>query len=446
MRFSELDGRTIGVWGAGVETRSFGRILADELPAARIAVVVLEGGEPSGASELAPGAAVVGIADAVESLAACEVVVRSPGVSIYRPELRALAQRGVPVVTPTALWLAERGGRDVVGITATKGKSTIASLVAHLVGAASVGVQLAGNIGRPALELLYDDGLAVIELSSYQIADLSVGPETALVANIYREHLDWHGTEERYRADKLRLLALPGVRRCVLNATDAAVAAAPRACDDTTTYGLAPGWHVTPEGVARADELVLPSETLPLLGPHNALNVCAALAVLDALAIERPPLPAAIEGFAGLPHRLQVVHEEGGVSWVDDSISTTPESAAAAIASFPGRPIVLIGGGQDRGQDYTELGGTLADRSAFVFGVPETGSRLVAAARAAGVPGEHARTVDDLKAAVAAAATAAVPGTVVLLSPAAPSYNAYRNFQERGDHFRALARAASRPA
>ena len=134
------------------------------------------------------------------------MVVRSPGVSIYRPELR-----GLKTTTPTALWMAEREGRDVIGVTATKGKSTTSKLIAHLIAKAGVPVRLGGNIGAPALDLLGDDALAVIELSSYQIADLAAGPETAVVSNVYAEHVNWHGSVEAYRSDKLRLLALPGV-------------------------------------------------------------------------------------------------------------------------------------------------------------------------------------------------------------------------------------------
>ena len=439
MRFSDLEGRSIGVWGAGVETRSFAEILTAAMPSACIDVLVLENGD--GGAGFPSDARVVGAADAVETLSACDALVRSPGVSIYRPELRALAARGIPIATPTGLWLAERHGRNVLGITGTKGKSTIASLVAHLLHVAGRPVHLAGNIGRPALELLNapEEEFAVVELSSYQIADLGCGSEIAMLANLYREHLNWHLTEECYRADKLRILTLPGVRRCVLNATSPDVMAAPRNCEKVLTYGLPSGWHVTTEGIAHDHDLVLASADLPLRGPHNALNICGALTALDALGVPPPRLPDSLASFSGLPHRLQVVHEAEGVTWVDDSISTTPESAEAAIASFPEQSVVLIGGGQDRGQDYTQLAVTLAKRHAYVLGLPDTGARLVDAARAAGVPTDRAVLVESLVSAVAWARAVADPGTVVLLSPAAPSYNAYKNFEERGDHFRRLA-------
>jgi UDP-N-acetylmuramoyl-L-alanine---L-glutamate ligase len=453
MRFSALDGLRIGVWGTGVETRSFGRHVATSLPRARIAVLVLEQrGDARGASdagavadapELTADAVQVGASEAVEALAGCDVLVRSPGVSVHRPELRALAARGLPIATPTGLWMAERGGRNVIGVTATKGKSTTASLVAHLVRATGAPAHLAGNIGVPALDLLGADEreLAVIELSSYQIADLAVGPESALASNLYPEHLTWHGSFEAYRSDKLRLLGLPGVRRCIVNATSPEVMAAPRA-GATWAFGTPEGWHVEgEEAVARDGSVMVRAGETPLLGPHNALNLCAAATALEAMEIPVPPLAEALADFVPLAHRLQIVHRSGeDVLWVDDSIATEPYAARFAIESFPRRPIVLIGGGYDRGQDYAALGALLAARDAVVLGLPATGARLVEAARAAGVPEARARIVPDLPAAVAAARAAVRPGAVVLLSPAAPSFTTHTSYAVRGDHFRDLAR------
>jgi UDP-N-acetylmuramoylalanine--D-glutamate ligase len=439
VRFSELDGLRIGVWGAGVETRSFGTILRKSLSRARITVVVLE--ETADAPELTDGARIVGADGAVAATVGCDVLVRSPGVSVHREELRAIRARGTVVTTPTGLWLAERGGRNVLGLTATKGKSTTAALVAHLVAGTGRPVQLVGNIGRPALELLdhHEGELAVVELSSYQIADLTHGPKVAMAGNLYPEHLQWHVTHDAYRAEKLRLLALPGVERCVVNVLSPEVMAAPRAPGPVYTYGAAPGWHVLDDGgIARNGVDVLPREVLPLRGPHNALNLCAGLTALEALDVPLPPLPEAFAGFAGLPHRLETVHRTPDVEWVDDSISTTPESATAALAAFVDQPVILIGGGFDRGQDYAALGAAIAAAGVRVLALPVTGERLVEAVRAAG--GE-ATAVPDLAAAVAAAHAQAEPGTVVLLSPAAPSFNSHANFRERGDRFRDLAMA-----
>jgi UDP-N-acetylmuramoylalanine--D-glutamate ligase len=447
VRFSELDGAKVGVWGAGREIRSFAEQLSRRLPSARIAVAAFDAPPPAGIRETlaAPDARIVTSSadtDVVGALRECDVVVRSPGVSTHRPELCALSEAAVPVTTATSLWLAEREGRGVIGVTGTKGKSTTAALASHLARAAGRPVHLAGNIGVPALDLLDSEPseLAVVELSSYQIADLATGPEVAVITSLFREHLDWHGSEEAYRADKLRILGLPGVRAAVVNArSEQLVAAAAGTGANVTLYGTPDGWDATPSGVALNGELVVASAELSLPGEHNALNLCGALAALEAFGVEPPALPEALHGFRTLPHRLEAVAEHEGVLWVDDSISTTPESTLAAIASFPRRDVVLIGGGQDRGQDYAELGRVLAERNATVIGLPSTGPRLVAAARGAGVPAARALESADMPAAVALARTLGRAGAVVLLSPAAPSYDNYRNFEERGERFRALA-------
>jgi UDP-N-acetylmuramoylalanine--D-glutamate ligase len=436
VRFSALDSLRVGVWGLGREIRSFVRELEARLPRATVEVVVRE--DPAEDASWLGGARVVGAEQAAAALAGCDVLVRSPGVSIHRAELQAL---NIPVVTATGLWLAERAGRRVIGVTGTKGKSTTATMVARVLEAAGEPVQLAGNIGRPALDLLDapSDEWAVVELSSYQIADLVTGPEIAVMTNLYREHVDWHGTEVAYRAEKLRLFELPGVRTAIVpEGVEQIEAAARRGCEDVRCFGGPSGWHIADDGLRGPGGGFVAADALSLRGRHNALNLCAALAAVDAAGAERPATLPAIQP---LPHRLEVVFTKSGIDWVDDSISTTPESTVAALEAFADRAVVLIGGGHDRGQDYTALGRVLAAREAAVLGLPTTGGRLVQAALEAGVPAGRARLVQTMQQAVSAARDLVGEAGVVLLSPAAPSYDTYKNFEERGGHFTALARS-----
>lgn len=437
MKFSELEGARIGVWGAGREISSFASQVSARLPRARIDVAVFDERAPA---ELPGGAATraVRAVDAVGALAACDVLVRSPGVTVHRAEMAALRERGTAVVTATGLWLAEVAGRGVLAVTGTKGKSTTAALAAHVAARAGVDVALAGNIGAPALDLLGSDhDLVVLELSSFQIADLQVGAETVVVTNLYREHLDWHGSDEDYTAEKLRLLDLPGVESVVLNGRDERLMA--RAGSKASAlFGIPGGWDVDARGLVRRERVHLPADELPLAGEHNALNLAGALAGLEAAGVEAADVGALLAGFTPLPHRLEVVRSDG-VVWVNDSISTTPESAIAALRSFPDCPLVLIAGGQDRGQDYAALARELAACDAALVAVPTTGPRLAAAALDAG-----ARTVVEcagLEEAVAVARELAAPGAVVLLSPAAPSFDNFRDFEQRGERFAALAGA-----
>ncbi len=427
VRFSELDGRSIALWGLGRETTALRAAVEQRLPGAQITAVIDDDTPAESARAL---------------LADVDVLVRSPGVSIYKPLIQEALVSGVTVTTATSLWLAQRDGGRVIGVTGTKGKSTTATVIAHLLqGIADV--QLAGNIGRPVIDLLdlSDQSWVVLELSSYQLADLAVGPEVAVITNLFREHTDWHGSEARYRADKLRIFGLPGTTAAVYPRGDPEIEKAAGRVPTKVTFADE-GWHVTEAGILRGAELVLTRDEIPLRGAHNALNVAAALGAVEAARLDRPRLPQALAGLQPLPHRLQTIHTTGdAVEWVDDSISTTPESTIAALEAFPGRPLILIAGGQDRGQDHDQLAAALARREAptTLITLPDTGERLATAARAHGHAQDRMSTAGHMRDATAQAAARARPGTVILLSPAAPSYNAYKNFEERGDDFAALA-------
>ncbi len=402
MKFSELDGKRIALWGLGRETRAFQIELNRYLPAAQI-VAVVDDDTPERESR--------------EALAVADVMVRSPGVSIYKPLIQEARAAGKTVTTATSLWMAEREGRRVIGVTGTKGKSTTATVIAHLMRATGIPVELAGNIGVPVIELLdlNRDTWVVCELSSYQIADLTVGPEVAVLTNLSREHTDWHGSEQQYRADKLRIFGLPGVRAAVRPPEERG------------------GWP-----------LVVSPELIPLRGRHNAENVATAVAALRAAGLPLPPLPEALAGLRALPHRLQTVRVDGrGVEWVDDSISTTPGSTLAALEAFAERPLVLIAGGGEREQDYELLGAALAEREAdtHLIVLPVTGDRIATAAAGHGLGDDRILAMGGIGEAVASATGLALPDGVVLLSPAAPSFNQYRNFEERGDDFAACAKS-----
>jgi UDP-N-acetylmuramoyl-L-alanine---L-glutamate ligase len=403
VKFSELDGKTVALWGLGRETNAFRTQLEQRLPTASISAVI---------DDSTPAQ------EARSAIENADVLIRSPGVSIYKPLIQEALTNGAIVTTPTSLWMAERQGRHVIGVTGTKGKSTTATVIEHLLSQITA-TELAGNIGRPVIDLLDLDPetWVVLELSSYQIADLSTGPEVAVMTNLYREHTDWHGSEERYRADKLRIFELPGTRAAV------------------RPLGDRGGWP-----------LVVPEAQIPLRGRHNAENVATAIAAITAAGFELPPLPESLEGLEALPHRLQTVHiDEFGTEWVDDSISTTPESTIAALEAFDDRSVVLIAGGSDREQDYQRLGEVLAARgepTALIL-LPQTGARIGAAAATQGLAEDRISAAGDIREAVAVAQTRATAAAVVLLSPAAPSFTQYKNFEERGDDFAACARAVA---
>ncbi len=452
MRFSELDGKTIAVWGVGRETRSFAHHLQARLPRARLVAVIGDDrarDEPAAAADpVLGGVRFVEGERALEQLGEVRVIVRSPGVSIHKPQLQALAEDGVTITTPTGLWLHERAGRNVIAITGTKGKGTTAVLIHHL-SAPLRRTYIAGNIGAPVLDLLDvpDDEWVILELSSFQISDLVHGAQVAVLTNLFKEHIDWHGSEAVYRHEKLRLMALPGTRACAYRPGEAEIEAAIAPDARRVQFGTGSGWHTNSEGdVCDGDGTLIPAAAVPLRGRHNAENLCAALAALDAAQLPCPPLPGALAGVKGLPHRLETVLQSGGVEWVDDSIATNPTSCALALAAFADRHVVLIAGGYDRGQDFAALGQAIAPMDLALVTLPVTGARLARQAADAGLAAQRIFEAPDMEAAVAIARAHARPGSVVLLSPAAASFTVYRDFEQRGEHFAALAAGGGPPA
>ena len=390
-----------------------------------------------------PGDREEGVVADPAALLGCDVVVRSPGISRYRPENARLAEAGVRLTTGTDIWFAENPDAPTIGITGTKGKSTTSALVAHLAGARGLRVRLAGNIGRPLVDLLTEDpgdvDLWVLELSSFQASDLDASPRVGVLLNLFREHTDWHGTRERYWADKLNLFAHRPDMTSVLNAADPAVREHGAGLPNPVWFRDPAGFDAGEEGITRAGAPFAPRAGIALAGAHNLDNVCAALAALEAAGVAVDGLAPALAGFRPLAHRLEPVGERAGLLWVDDSIATIPEATVAAARALAPRPTVVLVGGHDRAQDYAPLARHLESGAvAGLVAMPSNGADILAAVAGTGVPAQMA---DDLADAVARARAMAPPGAAVLLSPGAPTGPEFRDFAARGDAFRALVEA-----
>ncbi|WP_341716674.1 UDP-N-acetylmuramoyl-L-alanine--D-glutamate ligase [Micromonospora sp. FIMYZ51] len=439
MRLSELRGRTVAVWGAGREGRAAVTAIAAHGPADLVAVddsanflsLPWEG-------PLAEAAPLITGEEGFDRLAAADVVVRSPGVPQTHPWLVELRRRGVTVTQGTALWMADHGERTV-GVTGSKGKSTTSSLISHLLIAVDRPNVFGGNIGVPTLDLPEAE-LYVLELSSYQCSDLTDSPRVAVVTALFPEHLDAHGGEREYYRDKLNLLAY-GPRTVVVNGTDPRLlvelgdrAAVRAATADSVNVATGPDgrpwFHLV-------DRPLFPRAVLPLVGRHNEGNLCVALAVLDALGVDlvdrKDTLAVAVAEFQGLAHRLTEIADPSGLTFVDDTLATSPYAAMHAIDAYDGRPLTVIVGGNDRGVDYTPLRDHLAERELTVIGIPDSGPRIVEALD--GLPKVRTELVEDLAEAVRVARQVTPAGGVVLLSPAAPSYGRFRNFEHRSEVF-----------
>jgi len=386
-----------------------------------------------------------------EALESYEVLIKSPGISLYHPALQAALYAGVHVTSGTNIWFSERRGERVVGITGTKGKSTTAALTAHLLRGAGINTQLAGNIGVPLISLLTARAdVWVLELSSFQIADLVAEVELAVLLSLFDEHLDWHRTAAQYRRDKLRLLGMAQQRVLVAKELQHSVREIlPTLSTTMHSFGAgADGWQPAENGWQHTDGRSLSDHGFKLRGQHNYVNACAALTVADHFAADMSQLQAALASFTALPHRLQTVAANRHYTFINDSIATTPLATVMALQALADERICLIAGGYDRGLGWDVLlDALLACPPHAVYGLPDTGAALITALQQrleqAGLPlppgGVHA--VADLDAVFARLPSQPQQPLSVLLSPGAASFSQFRNFEQRGERFAALAEA-----
>jgi UDP-N-acetylmuramoylalanine--D-glutamate ligase len=331
-------------------------------------------------------------------------------------------------------------------VTGTNGKSTVTTLVAEFAIAAGRSALAGGNLGRPALDLLDAPlpDLYVLELSSFQLeTTYSLAPAAAVVTNVTADHMDRYASLADYAATKARIYDRAEV--AVVNADDALVSAMPRDEQRLISFSLRdPGadyWLAQdPEPtITRRGEPLLPLTAMRLKGLHNAANAMAALAMGEALGLPRAPALTVLAGFAGLPHRSQWVAEIGGVSFVNDSKGTNVGATVAAVAGMPG-PLVLIAGGDGKGQDFSELREACRGKVRLAVLIGRDAPRLAEALEGACAT----LRATDMREAVAAARDAAEPGDTVLLSPACASLDMYRDYTERGDQFAAAVRGLAR--
>ena len=426
--WSNLARRRVGVWGLGREgnanlrkLRSLGvePVLVDDNPApdAEGVLVTGDGG--------------------LDALLKCNVVVKTPGISRYRPEAVRLREAGVFLTGGLALWMAEADRSRVVLVTGTKGKSTTSSIIAHLLNGLGCNAAVGGNIGvcpwDPDLDAEKPD-YWVVEVSSYQATDLTYTSPVAALTSLHPDHIPWHGDVDRYYGDKLSALSQTGASLTVANGDE------PLIRERAALLGPRVEWVG-----AGDDPDATWMEPLRLPGPHNRRNALIARSVLRALGIpgasDDANLRAAAEGYEGLPSRLKEIGTVDGVRFVDDSLSTNVLATLAALEAFPGQRVALIVGGQDRGIDYRELAEGVGAREAAtsVLTIPDSGPRICRAFKTS-APETTVVDCPGLDEAVRAGFERARPGGIVLLSPAAPSFGRFRDYRDRGDAFaRAMA-------
>jgi UDP-N-acetylmuramoylalanine--D-glutamate ligase len=382
-------------------------------------------------------------AEGVDLVAGAATIVKSPGVPREAPVVAAAWRQGKRVVGEL-----EIGWRllpnEFLAVTGSNGKTTTAEVIGHVYRQARRDVAVAGNVGTPLTALARNVGTAlpgalkeravvVCEASSFQLEDTEAfAPETAVLLNLAEDHLDRHGSVEAYRAAKLQAFARQppeAIAVAPLALVGALGGAAAR-----VTFGAGGDLEHREGRLWWRGEPFMRADDIRLRGAHNVENAMAAAAVCLARGLPADAVHEGIASFGGVPHRLEDVASVRGVLYVNDSKATNVASAVVAIESFAGGVHAILGGRGKR-SNYTPLAGPLAERARAAYLIGETAAELRAALAETGVP---LHDCGDLEHAVAAARAAARPGDVVLLSPACASYDQYRSFEERGEHFRAL--------
>ncbi|KHT64610.1 UDP-N-acetylmuramoyl-L-alanyl-D-glutamate synthetase [Photobacterium gaetbulicola] len=380
-------------------------------------------------------------------LMTADMIVSSPGIALATPQLQQAAEAGIEIVGDIELF-ARAVDKPVVAITGSNGKSTVTSLVGEMAKEAGIDVGVGGNIGFAALDMLAQDhDLYVLELSSFQLETTSnLALKAAAYLNLSEDHMDrYPGGLAQYSAAKMRIFN--HAELAVFNREDLATKPATDGCelalvsfglnagnaDSTERYGLVE--HCGEEWLAVAGEPVMPSNEIALVGRHNVANSLAALALADAAGIDREAACRALRRYNGLAHRCQLVAEQHGVKWVNDSKATNLASTLAALngLQLDGKLHLLVGG-DGKGADFSELAPVLAtlDTQLYCFG--RDGFQFAPL-----VP--NPVMVETMAQAMSQAAQTASAGDMILLSPACASFDQFANFMVRGDMFVELAQS-----
>ncbi|MEQ1849797.1 MAG: UDP-N-acetylmuramoyl-L-alanine--D-glutamate ligase [Candidatus Peribacteraceae bacterium] len=443
MKISDLAGRTICILGFGKEGRAMADALEKYAPGCKITIADQSESLPLPVRQAgATRYPLITGADAFKNLSQFDILIKSPGISPYE------LSPSLVFTSPTQIFFDSiaHTGATVIGITGSKGKSTTSSLIHQILAAryplpARSGSEdpsgsrtttrtfLIGNIGNPAISYIGEatnGTIFVMEMSSYQLMDLSVSPKIAILTSFFPEHLDYHRSLKSYMDAKKHITKFQGHGDSVyFNAASAE-------CEEIAEEGE--GKKI---GVSGDDCPVDLSET-KLIGGHNRSNIALAWKVAEALGVTKENATSAIKTFTPLPHRLQSLGVHHGYEWINDSISTTPESCIAALDALGDRVSVLILGGKDRGLDFSGLAERIMNSNVqLILTIGEDGKRIAEI-----IKEKEVQYVETLVAAVRIAKEKSSninhQSSIVLLSPASPSYDQFKNFEERGNAFQSF--------
>lgn len=392
--------------------------------------------------------------DYLSDLGSFDIVVRSPGIKRLLPEFAKAAEQGVTITSQTQLFL-ENCKAPVIGVTGTKGKGTTASLIAEMLTKSGFDTHLGGNIGLPPFEFLdnlTETSRVVLELSSFQLQDVTLSPHIAVMLMVTSEHLDYHTDHTEYVEAKRNILKFQKPDDFAVINRDYPVSNESDIYTEGKVFQVSRERPSTEQGCfVKEDAIwismegsewkVLNIKDIALLGKHNLENVCASVMAATLAGATKEDIKAVLTLFTGLEHRLELVATVKGVSFYNDSFSTTPETAIAAIESFENPEIIILGGSSKK-SDFSELGSVIAkaDNIKAIIGIGDEWMRIKESiekeSEGTETPILMIEGASDMKTVVQAASKIAHPGDVVLLSPACASFGMFTDYKERGKQFK----------
>ncbi|HSK47792.1 MAG TPA: UDP-N-acetylmuramoyl-L-alanine--D-glutamate ligase [Coriobacteriia bacterium] len=389
-----------------------------------------------------------------------DLCVASPGIPPHAPLMRAAFSASSRTISEIQ-FAFERSNCPWVAITGTNGKTTTTALAAHLLTVGGMPARAVGNIGAPSIEVVAegdDDLVLVAEVSSFQLALTDTfHPRVAVLLNITPDHLDWHGTYEDYRRDKAKVFANLGPDdTAVIDIDDLGAASVLQGVVESGARVVTVSLHPARNGAARVDDGVLqlsalsgdrvplvPVDEILIKGPHNVSNALAASAAAHSMGVKPDSIREGLRSFLPIEHRLEPAGFAVGAEWFNDSKATNPDAVSKALTAFGDRPLILLLGGRNKGNDFGPLALEVAERARYVVLFGEACPELAEAFSQTAVP---VRTVANLAEAVRAAAKVADAGDAVVLSPACASFDEFDNYEERGRTFKRMVQDLSSEA
>ena len=440
--FASLRGKKIAVLGLGVSNRPLVRLLlefgcdvtgCDRTPREKLDAEVLE---------LEGLGCRLRLGDTYLDGVEADVLFRTPGMHPGNPAIRALAAKGAKVTSEMEVFF-EVCPCKRIAVTGSDGKTTTTTLISEMLKASGKTVWLGGNIGTPLLPLvrqMKEDDFAVVELSSFQLMDMTRSPEIAVVTNLAPNHLDVHKDMEEYVDAKKNIFKYQtAADRLILNA-DNAITAAFTGNGETSFFSRRGDAHVCLKGTAitRGGESVLEVGDILIPGVHNIENYMAAIAAVEGL-VPDDVIRRVAATFGGVEHRIELVRIKDGVKFYNDSIASSPSRTIAGLRSFSEK-VILIAGGYDKHIPYDVLGPEICTHVKKLFLGGATGPQIRAAVENCRLEQPEIVDCGDFESAVRAAAAAAEPGDIVLMSPASAAFDQFKNFMVRGEFYKKLVR------